>query len=123
MEAGSASWPMTGMLPRRGSMRLAAGKSLRRRLLLEPLEARQLLAIGDLLKTLDDGNPGPQALAQFGKSVAIDGGYTVVGVPGADLSRLTDVGVAYLYDSNSGALLRTLNNPQPFGYGYEQFGY
>jgi hypothetical protein len=55
---------------------------------------------------------GVQTGAQFGSSVAVDGGYTVVGAPYDDTDA-TDAGVVKVYDSTNGALLLTLTNPSP----------
>src|SRR5437016_2336173 len=83
------------------------------RLLGEPLEPRIALALGDLLNTFSDPAATPQSQAQAGTSVAMDGGYAVVGVPSADVSGNSHAGIAYLYDSASGNLLWTLNDPAP----------
>jgi hypothetical protein len=58
--------------------------------------------------------------SQLGRSVAVDGGYTVVGAPYDDYA-VTDSGVVKVFDSNTGALLFLLPNPSP--QGFENFGY
>jgi hypothetical protein len=63
---------------------------------------------------------GLQAGANLGYSVAMDGGYAVVGAPYDDVGA-PDSGVVRIFDSSSGALLYTLVNPSPakddnFGY-------
>lgn len=92
-----------------------------RRLRLEFLEDRRLLAFGELLQTLVDPGAAAPASSRFGHSVAIDGPYTVVGTPCADLSSVDKAGVVYVFDSSTGALVATLNNPAP-AYG-DAFGW
>lgn len=92
-----------------------------RRLTLEALEDRCLLAFGDLLHTLVDPGTPAQSSAQFGQAVAADGDLVVVGAPGADLQGLNDSGTAHVFNSASGALVATLLNPATAAGG--QFGY
>ena len=54
----------------------------------------------------------PQSGGQLGYSVAVEGGYTVVGVP-FDNTGGNRSGVAKVFDSTSGALLFVLLNPRP----------
>lgn len=64
-----------------------------------------------LLHTL----PAPATLqsgAQLGFSVAVSGGYTVVGAPFDDTGG-GNSGVVKVFDSTSGALLHVLTNPSP----------
>ena len=89
-----------------------------RRLAREFLEDRRMLDLGDLLYTLDDPGVTPQADSQFGYAVATDGNLTVVGVPYADVGGLSDVGRAYVFNSTTGALVATLNNPTPTSSDY-----
>jgi WD40 repeat protein len=73
---------------------------------------------GSLLHTLD--NPTPQAGANFGKSVAIDGNNAIVGAWVAASSS----GKAYIYDVTTGNLLHTLDNPNIDGpASNDGFGY
>ncbi len=65
---------------------------------------------GTLLKTFF--NPNPDAEDGFGNSVAGEGNNIVVGAPFDDAGAF-NAGVAYLFDSNSGALLQTFRNPTP----------
>ncbi|NQT12506.1 MAG: hypothetical protein HQ582_07150, partial [Planctomycetes bacterium] len=95
---------------RRAGVERGAPRS--RRMRLEPLEERRLLALGDLLYTLSDPGTGAQANSEFGSSVATDGNLAVVGTPLADITY-EDVGAVYVYDASTGDLLRTLNNPTP----------
>ena len=83
----------------------------RRRRVFEVLEDRRLLSLGDLLHTLYD--PSSQAGASFAYAVAADGNWTVVGTPWADAGSQTDAGRAYVFDSTTGALVATLQNPTP----------
>ena len=75
------------------------------------LEDRRLLSLGDLLQTLND--PSPQARAYFGQNLAADGTLTVVGVPSAVVGGLQSVGRAYVFNSVTGGLIATLENPTP----------
>ena len=92
-----------------------------RRLGIELLEDRRLLAVGDLLQTLANPSTTPQMSSGFGYSVAADGPYTVVGTPEADLSGFYNTGVAYVFNTSTGVLVATLNNPTPAT--EDEFGY
>jgi hypothetical protein len=88
------------------------------RLRLRTLEDR--LAPATLLHTLLP-EVGPQEGAQFGRTVAADTSYQVVGAPFSDVGGMADIGQAFVYDAGTGALLHTLNKPAPaagalFGY-------
>ena len=65
---------------------------------------------GALLRTFDD--PTPTESDQFGWPVAIDGDYVLVGAPTDDTNG-NEAGQAYLFDTRTGALLRTFNGPRP----------
>jgi outer membrane protein assembly factor BamB len=84
-----------------------------RRLLVEPLEDRRMLSLGDLLHTLDDPDVSPQSGAGFGAAVAADGPLMVVGEPYAPDGGYPSAGRAYVFDSATGALLAALRNPTP----------
>ncbi len=85
-----------------------------RRLRLESLEDRRLLAIGDLLQSfVDPGTVDVQPDGDFGTALAADGDLTVIGTPYAAVGGVSSVGVAYVFSTNSGELLATLNNPEP----------
>jgi FG-GAP repeat len=75
-----------------------------------------LPAIAQIPNTLKHSIPAPpvgvQSSAQLGYSVAVDGGYTVVGVPFDDIGA-SDSGVVKVFDSTTGALLFVLPNPGP----------
>ena len=73
---------------------------------------------GALLQTFP--NPIPESGDQFGWSVAAVGGNALVGAPNDDTSA-TDAGAAYLFDGNTGTLLRTFLNPTPES--GDQFGF
>jgi hypothetical protein len=51
----------------------------------------------------------------FGYSLAINDSYTVVGAPSEDDAGGTDSGKAYIFNTTTGALLQTLDNPNPAG--------
>ena len=78
---------------------------------------------GALLQTFN--NPVVNAGDGFGWSVASLGNNVLIGAPFADLvttaGRVNDVGAAYVFNSTTGALLQTLNNPTPVS--GDQFGY
>jgi Ca2+-binding RTX toxin-like protein len=73
---------------------------------------------GNLLFTLN--NPTPASADQFGFSVAIDGDYAVVGARLDDTGG-TNTGAAYVYDTTTGNLLHTFNNPTPSS--FDLFGH
>ncbi len=54
-------------------------------------------------------NPNPQGFSGFGTSVATNGNNLLVGAPGSE----TGEGIAYLFDSNTGQILQTFQNPDP----------
>jgi len=65
---------------------------------------------GALLKSLV--NPTPSPYDHFGHSVAALGNNILVSAPGHDAAA-ADVGAVYLYDGDSGLLIRTLQKPVP----------
>jgi putative methionine-R-sulfoxide reductase with GAF domain len=87
-----------------------------RRLALEPLEDRTLLAIGDLLGSLvDPSTIEVEAGSRFGYSIAVNGDLTVVGTPMTDnpANDTYSIGHAYVFESSTGHLVATLENPAP----------
>ena len=66
---------------------------------------------GTLLQTFN--NPTPADADQFGYSVAGLGANVLIGAPYKDVAGLTDVGSAYIFNGATGALLQTLNKPNP----------
>jgi len=71
-------------------------------------------------------NPTPAIGDNFGSSVAVAGTTLVVGAPNDDAGS-SDAGSAYVYDTVTYSLLRTLNNPTPatgdnFGKSVAVFG-
>jgi hypothetical protein len=65
-----------------------------------------------LLHSLFDPGTNAQAYVQQGYSVAVDGNIAVVGAPYDDVGR-HNIGVAKVYEVNTGALRHTLINPSP----------
>ncbi|MBI3737237.1 hypothetical protein HY256_12095, partial [Candidatus Sumerlaeota bacterium] len=65
---------------------------------------------GGLLLTLH--NPTPAMDDEFGESVAAVGNNILVGCPRNDTGA-SNAGSAYLFDGTTGALLLTINNPNP----------
>ena len=79
----------------------------------------------NLLHTLDNPNAyGSSAGDYFGYSAAISGNYAIVGAYGEQDATGVYSGKAYIYNVTTGALLYTLNNPNPYGASnYDYFGY
>ena len=71
-------------------------------------------ASGELLHSFNNpkegNNPPYYDYPYFGESVALGGGYALIGAPGDGVSR--NKGEVYLYDAVSGSLLRTFTSPQ-----------
>ena len=65
---------------------------------------------GALLQTFD--NPDPQDSGGFGESVSLSGTNALIGALWKDVGA-TNAGAAYLFDTATGNLLRTFNNPDP----------
>jgi outer membrane protein assembly factor BamB len=58
-------------------------------------------------------DPAPAGAGDtFGGALGVSGNYVVVGARSRDVGTI-DVGAAYVYDTSTGNLLRTLNNPEP----------
>jgi FG-GAP repeat len=77
---------------------------------------------GTLLQTFLNPAPAPDAsggLDFFGHAVAGFGDDALVAAPGEDLGA-QDAGVVYLFDGATGALLQTLQKPNPVA--FDQFG-
>ena len=80
---------------------------------------------GALLYTLNNPNPyGTTVNDIFGWSVSVSGDYAIVGTHTEDDASGTSSGKAYIYNVTTGALLHTLNNPNPYGTSADDnFGY
>ena len=71
---------------------------------------------GVLVHTLDNPNAyGTAAYDNFGYSVAISGNLAIVGVQNEDSFGSSAAGKAYIFNVTTGALVRTLNNPNAYG--------
>lgn len=71
-------------------------------------------ASGALLHTLDNPNDfGTSADDNFGQSVAISDTYAIVGAHREDDTSVTGSGRVYIFNSVTGALVHTINNPSP----------
>ena len=71
---------------------------------------------GALFRTLNNPNAyGISSNDLFGNSVAISGDYAIVGAPNEDDAAGINSGKAYIFNVTTGALLHTLNNPNPVG--------
>ncbi|AGH96985.1 outer membrane protein assembly factor BamB family protein [Micavibrio aeruginosavorus] len=66
---------------------------------------------GSLVATLNNPNPG--ANDNFGRAVAIHGTVAVVGAYGDTSGGVTNAGAAYVFNAQTGALISTLENPDP----------
>src|SRR5262245_59528396 len=90
---------------------------------LAPLAAALSLATAAHAVPLDLGlgivNPSPDNNDIFGTALAISDGKALIGSPG-DATTGSGSGRAYLYDTATGALLSTLENPTPAA--NDQFG-
>jgi hypothetical protein len=72
-------------------------------------------ATGALLYTLNNPNAySTSATDRFGTKVAISNSYAIVGAEEEDDDGGTGSGKAYIFSTSTGALLHTLNNPNPF---------
>ncbi|MBD2199688.1 MULTISPECIES: WD40 repeat domain-containing protein [Calothrix] len=67
---------------------------------------------GQLLQTFS--KPNASGGDYFGYSVAMSGNYVLIGTPYDDRGE-SNSGRAYLYDATTGELLRTFDNPTPYG--------
>ena len=66
---------------------------------------------GALITTLN--NPDPTASDLFGVSVAVAGNIAVIGASADHPGGVGNAGTAYVFDTLTGALTATLNNPDP----------
>ena len=80
---------------------------------------------GALLHTLDNPNAySTSASDYFGFSVSICDNYAIVGAYLEDDAGGTGSGKAYIFNPSTGALLHTLDNPNPYDIsGDDRFGY
>ena len=65
---------------------------------------------GALLQTFN--NPSPASGDSFGNSVSLSGTLALIGTPFDDTGA-SNAGSAYLFNTTTGALLQTFNNPSP----------
>jgi hypothetical protein len=69
---------------------------------------------GALVYTLTNPNAfGTSSADQFGTSVDINGNYAIVGAPDEDGTGENGIGIAYIYNVTTGALVHTIPNPNP----------
>ena len=74
------------------------------------------IVTGTLVHTLDNPNAyGTSAGDNFGNAGDISGNYAIVGAPGEDDANGGSSGKAYIFNVSTGALVHTLNNPNPYG--------
>jgi hypothetical protein len=79
---------------------------------------------GSLAYTLDNPNAyGTPAGDHFGKEVAISDTHAVVNARSESDAGGINSGKVYIYDLSDGSLVRTLDNPNPYGISeYDRFG-
>ena len=71
---------------------------------------------GVLVRTLNNPNAyGTTANDRFGQAIASDGNLAIVGVKEEDSAGSINAGKAYIFNITTGALVRTLNNPNAYG--------
>jgi hypothetical protein len=76
---------------------------------------------GDTLaRILTINNPHSQADSIFGRSLSTNAAQLLVGAPGRNIGSSMSAGAAYLFDADTGALVRTFLNPEP--HEIAQFG-
>ena len=74
------------------------------------------VATGALVHTLNDPNPfGTSQYDFFGNAVSISDDYAIVSANGEGDSSGSWSGKAYIYNVTTGALVHTLDNPNPYG--------
>ena len=76
-------------------------------------------ATGSLIATLN--NPDPTTNDYFDFRVAVSGTTAVVGTNSDDPGGIGDAGTAYVFNTATGSLIATLNNPDPAA--SDHFGY
>lgn len=81
---------------------------------------------GTLIRTLPNPGPLPNLVDNFGHSVALAGNRALVSAIGDDRGA-SNAGAAYLFDTDTGAVLQTFLNPTPqsgdaFGFDVALFG-
>ena len=79
----------------------------------------------DKIRTLDNPSTyGGSSLEYFGHSVSISDSYAIVGAYAEDDAGGTSSGKAYIFNSSTGALLHTLDNPNDYSTSAsDNFGY
>ena len=79
---------------------------------------------GALLRTIINPNAFDTATGDlFGSSIAVSGNYIIASAWAEDSPGGTTSGVVYVFSASTGALLRTINNPNAFGTtAGDQFG-
>ncbi len=83
------------------------------------------VSTGALVHTLVNPNAYDTSyFDEFGCAVDIDGNYAIVGAQGEDSASENNVGKAYIFNVSTGALVHTLDNPNPFsgGTNLDRFG-
>ena len=68
-------------------------------------------------------NPSAVGGDWFGRAVAVDGDYAIVGAYREDAVGYNDSGKAYIYNVTTGALVHTLDNPNTGDALSDEFGY
>lgn len=76
------------------------------------------ISTGTLLNTII--NPDPDQNDYFGYTIDASDDYVVASVARNDLAGTTDAGSVYVFDTSSGGLIYTIDNPNP--QAYDRFG-
>lgn len=80
------------------------------------------ITTGALTRTFANPGPAPIATDNFGHAVAVSGNRALISAIGDDAGA-ANAGAAYLFDTTTGALLRTFANPVPGPTSSDNFGF
>jgi hypothetical protein len=82
------------------------------------------LSDGSLLYTVENTNSVNESWAFFGRSVALNGSYAVVGANNEHANGVDQEGQAYVFDLSDGSLVDTIDHPNAVGTTQgDNFGY
>ena len=77
-----------------------------------------ILNLGVTITSTELNSPDPQGDGWFGSAVGIDQGSVIVGAPLESTEGIDYTGDAYVFNSTTGALAKTLVSPNPYEYGF-----
>lgn len=82
------------------------------------------LSDNSLLYTLENANSANNSHASFGRTVALNDSYAVVGSPAEAVNGVDQVGQAFVFDLSDGSLVDTIDHPDAVGNAQgDNFGY